>query len=182
MSDSNRTYLRQLLVERYGAFVTRLKRVAGSKEGAADALHETWVRLETMTDAAPVANADAFLMTMATHIAVDRHRSEQRHVHEEEVEAALQIPDDLADPERILTARRQVDALKVILRGLTPRRRAILLAARVDGQLNRDIAERYGISLRLVERELSVAMKYCSARMEEMADPFEGNTTGRRKF
>lgn len=182
MSESNRTYLRTLLIARYGAFVMRLKRVAGSKEGAADALHETWLRLETMTDAVPVANADAFLMTMATHIAVDRHRSEQRHAHAEEIDEVLQIPDDLADPERILIARRQVEALKVILRGLTPRRRAILLAARFDGQLNREIAERFGISLRLVERELGVAMKYCSARMEEMADPYEGATTGRRKF
>ena len=66
--------------------------------------------------------------------------------------------------------------------GLTPRRRAILLAARVDGQLNREIAERFGISLRLVESELSAAMKYCLERMKDVGDPFESMTTGRRKF
>ena len=182
MSNSSRIVLRKALVERYASLVRRLERVAGSKERAADAVHETWLRLESLTEAGPVANADAYLTTMASNIAIDQHRSERRHAHEEEIDHVLSIPDDLADPERIVAARRQVEALKVVLHGLTPRRRAILLAARVDGQLNREIATRFNISLRLVERELSAAMKHCSTRMEEMGEPYEAATTGRRKF
>jgi RNA polymerase sigma-70 factor (ECF subfamily) len=69
-----------------------------------------------------------------------------------------------------------------VLRGLPPRRRAILLAARVDGLLNREIAEHFGISLRLVESELSAAMKYCLQRMQEDGDPYSGTRGGPRKF
>jgi RNA polymerase sigma-70 factor (ECF subfamily) len=57
-----------------------------------------------------------------------------------------------------------------------------LLAARVDGQLNREIAERFGISLRLVESELSTAIKYCLERMQELGDPYTGSRSGPRKF
>jgi RNA polymerase sigma-70 factor (ECF subfamily) len=135
MSDSGRAQaLRKLLVSRYSYLAKRLERVTGSKDGAADALHETWMRLESANIATPVANGDAYLLGMAN------------------------------------------------MRGLTPRRRAILLAARVDGQLNREIAEQYGISLRLVESELSAAMKYCLKRMQETGDPYAGSTAGPRKF
>ncbi|HEY3599391.1 MAG TPA: RNA polymerase sigma factor [Paraburkholderia sp.] len=183
MSDSSRAQsLRNLLVSRYSYLVKRLERVTGSRDGAADALHETWLRLESANIAAPVANGDAYILGMANNVAIDQHRSERRHVHDDDVDMLLELPDELADPERIVAARRKVEALKDILRGLTPRRRAILLAARVDGQLNREIAEHFGISLRLVESELSAAMKYCLKRMQEVGDPYAGSTAGPRKF
>ncbi|HEY4350341.1 MAG TPA: RNA polymerase sigma factor [Paraburkholderia sp.] len=184
MSDTSRAQaLRKLLVSRYSYLAKRLERVTGSKDGAADALHETWLRLESANIATPVANADAYLLGMANNVVIDQHRRERRHEHDEDdVELLLELPDELADPERIVAARRKVEVLKDILRGLTPRRRAILLAARVEGQLNREIAEEFGISLRLVESELSAAMKYCLKRMQEAGDPYAGSTAGPRKF
>lgn len=182
MSDSSRTQLKKLLVSRYAYLVRRLERVTGSKDGAADALHETWLRLDNANVAAPVANGDAYILGMASNVAIDQHRRERRHFHEDDVDALLELPDELADPERIVEARFKLEALKDILRGLTPRRRAILLAARVDGQLNREIAERFGISLRLVESELSTAIKYCLERMQELGDPYTGSRSGPRKF
>jgi RNA polymerase sigma factor (sigma-70 family) len=182
MSESNRLHLKKLLVSRYAHLVKRLERVAGSKDGAADALHETWLRLGTANVPASVANGDAYILGIASHVVVDGYRREQRYVSEEEIDQLLEVPDELSDPERIVAARLKVEALKGILRGLTPRRRAILLAARVEGQMNREISERFGISLRLVEKELGVAMQYCLERMNDMADPTEASRTGRRKF
>ncbi|PTB22436.1 RNA polymerase sigma factor [Trinickia symbiotica] len=182
MSDSTRSQLKAILASRYAYLVRRLERATGSKDGAADALHETWLRLENANVSTQVANADAYILGIANNVAIDQHRSERRHTHEDDVEALLELPDELADPERIVAARRKVEALKAVLRGLTPRRRAILLAARVDGLLNREIAERFGISLRLVESELSAAMKYCLERMHEAGDPYPDARSGPRKF
>jgi RNA polymerase sigma factor (sigma-70 family) len=182
MSDTARVNLKDLLVSRYTYLRRRLEFLVGSKDSAADALHETWLRLDTMTDEAPLANADAYLLRMATNVAIDQYRREHRQLHEGEIEELFDIPDELADPQRIVAARHEVEALKAILRGLPPRRRDILLAARIDGQLNREIAERFGISLRLVEKELSEALKYCNARMLDVDASALGNTKGRRKF
>ena len=182
MSDSPRSQLKQILAERYAYLVRRLERVTGSKERASDALHETWLRLENANVSAQVANADAYILGMANNVAIDQHRRERRHLHDDDVETLLEVPDELANPERIVAARRKVEALKEALRGLTPRRRDILLAARVDGLLNREIAERFGISLRLVESELSAAMKHCMLCMQDMGDTFPGSKGGPRKF
>jgi RNA polymerase sigma factor (sigma-70 family) len=181
MSDSTRAQLKKLLVARYASLLKRLERITGSKDNAADALHEAWLRLETMTSVAPVANADAYLIGMVTNAVTDQYRREKRHVHEEELDELFELEDELANPERILDARRKVEALRVVLMDLPPRRRAILLAARVEGELNREIAAYYGISVRMVEKELSEAMKHCIARMEELSQP-QGAPKGRRKF
>ncbi|KDB08118.1 RNA polymerase, sigma-24 subunit, ECF subfamily [Burkholderia sp. lig30] len=182
MSETTRAGLRKLLASRYAYLVRRLERVTGSKDSAADVLHETWLRLDNANVSTQVGNADAYLLGMASNVAIDQHRRERRHLHEDDADVLLELPDELADPERIVAARRKVDALKEVLRGLTPRRRAILIAARVDGLLNREIAERFGISLRLVESELSAAMKYCLQRMQEEGDSYPGSRGGPRKF
>jgi RNA polymerase sigma factor (sigma-70 family) len=182
VSESTRLLLKNLLVSRYATLRKRLEFFLGSKENAADALQETWVRLETMPHVGPVSNADAYLLRMATNLVIDQRRREHREVYldETEVQALFEIEDELADPERIVAARHRMEALIGILEGLTPRRQEILLAARVDGQLNTEIAKRMGISLRLVERELSEALKHCTMCMVEMSTP--ANAKGRRKF
>ncbi|GAB2916031.1 RNA polymerase sigma factor VreI [Paraburkholderia jirisanensis] len=182
MAESTRAYLKTLFVSRYAILCKRLERMVGSKENAADALQETWLRLEAMPDARGPAVNEAYLMRMAKNVAIDQYRREQRHLTDGEVDEMFEVQDELADPERIVAARRKVAELKVVVRGLSARQREILRAARVDGELNREIAARLGISLRLVEKELSYALQYCNARMREMAAEDVGNTKGRRKF
>jgi len=183
MSDSTLADLKNLLVARYASFRKRLEFVAGSKENAAEALHETWMRLETMIETGPVANPEGFLIRMATNLAIDRHRHERRHLHEEEIDEMFEVQDESIDVERLVASRLQLEALEEVMRDLTPRRRAILWAARVDNQLNREIAQRFKISLRLVEKELSIALKYCNECMWERSwddDRDAKRKTGRR--
>lgn len=182
MSESTRIFLRNLLVSRYETLRKRLHRQFGSEERADDALHDTWLRLETMAEVGPVKNADAYLLRMATNAVIDQRRREshEAELDETEIEELFEIEDETADPERIVAARRKVEALIAILETLPPRRRKILVAARLHGELNTQIAERMGISLRLVERELSEALKHCHVCLLDMAD--SGLRKGRRKF
>jgi RNA polymerase sigma factor (sigma-70 family) len=62
-----------------------------------------------------------------------------------------------------------VEALQQALEGLTPRRREILLASRLEGVPLREIAQRHGISQRMVEIELRRALAYCSLRLDREA-------------
>lgn len=182
MPDSTRTRLRTLLVSRYTYLRRRLESIVGSKEGAADALQETWVRLDAMSESMPVGNADAYLLRMAANVAIDQHRRDRRHLSEGEVDALFEVSDEMADPERIVSARREVDELEQVLLELPARRREILLAARVDGQLNREIADHFGISQSLVEKELRHALRYCRERMGELYGAYEAGMAGRRKY
>jgi RNA polymerase sigma factor (sigma-70 family) len=182
MSDTTRSRLKSLFTLRYAHLRRRLEYIVGSKDGAADALQETWLRLDTMSEPAAVANADAYLLRIAANVAIDQHRDEQRHLNEGEIDEMFEVQDELVDPERVVSARREVETLQDVVRTLTPRQQAILLAARVEGQLNREIAERFGISESLVEKELRLALRHCKASMRETTAFYGGDTIGRRKF
>ena len=179
--DSARTHLKTLLLARYAHLGRQLERFTGSKEDAADALQETWLRLEVMPETGLI-NGEAFLLRMANHIAVDQYRRERRHFHEEEVDEFFEFEDEPANPERIVAARRKVEALKRVMLELPPRQQEILVAARIEGELNREIAGRLVISLRLVEKELSAALTYCRKWMGEIVAASGNATRGRRKY
>jgi len=181
-----RTKLKRHLSSRYAILRWRLERVVGCKHNAADALQETWLRLEAMLPPGPgqlpVLNPDAYLLRMAANIATDAYRRDQIIVTEREREELLHIADDIGDPMRIVSARLDVQALDAALAGLSPRRRAILTAARIDGLLNAEIADRFGISVAMVKKELQAAMQHCKTCMADAEAAQRSDVSGRRKY
>jgi RNA polymerase sigma factor (sigma-70 family) len=165
MTGSSLADMRRLLLLRYDDFKARLTRRLGSSELAGEALQDTWLRLEQGDGIAAVRSHDAYLFRIAVNIARDRQRGENRRLTTTEVETLLNIADDAADPEQIVEARSDLRALQAVMAELPPRQRAILLAARLDELPRREIAKRYRISLRLVQRELQEAQDYCAARL-----------------
>ncbi|ARP96344.1 RNA polymerase sigma factor [Bordetella genomosp. 13] len=183
MNDSPRATLRLRLAARYAELRGRLERIVGSRDAAADALQETWLRLEaTAQPAGPVHNPDAYLLRMAANIATDAYRRDNALVSDSEREALMHIADEAADPARIVTARRDLAALEAALAELPARRRAMLAAARVDGLLNAEIAERFQVSVATVKKELQQGMQHCRARLADTQAVQRGSTIGRRKF
>jgi len=79
---------------------------------------------------------------------------------------AIGIADDAPDPERATLARSEMDALVQAIGELTPRRRKILLAVRLDGQSLQETATQLGVSQRLVEIELRHALDHCAYRLD----------------
>lgn len=63
-------------------------------------------------------------------------------------------PDEAADPLQRLTARRQVQALRVALRTLAPARRELVWLAHFDGLTQVQIAERTGLPVGTVKSHL----------------------------
>ena len=111
----------------------------------------------------------SYLFRMAFNIAVDHRRARARRLARTEVHSLLDIADDAPDAARTVAARLEVEALARIMAGMPLRRRSILMAARLDGVPQREIAERFGISLTLVEKELKLAQEYCAARLGRKA-------------
>ncbi|BAS00229.1 extracytoplasmic function sigma factor VreI [Blastochloris viridis] len=146
--------------------MARLTRRLGSAELAGEALQDTWIRLQTGDGIAAVRNHDAYLFRIAVNIARDSQRAENRRLTTAEVKTLLNVADNAPDPARVAEARSDLAALRAVMAELPPRQRAILLAARLDELPRREIARRYQISLRLVQRELQEAQDYCAARLK----------------
>jgi RNA polymerase sigma factor (sigma-70 family) len=166
MTETTWTTLRQLLADRYDELRKRLTRRLGSEELARETLHETWVHLHRSDAPTVVGNPAGYLLRTAFNIATDRGRKETRLARWIEIREALELADEAPSPEREAAARKDVAALEQALEDLTPRRRAILLASRLEGLTLRQIADHLGISQRLVEIELKHAVDHCAERLD----------------
>jgi RNA polymerase sigma factor (sigma-70 family) len=166
MTEMTRAGLRSLLEARYTAFREHLKRRLGSAELADEALQDTWLRLTRGGDVGVVRSPDTYLFRIALNVAADRREAEHRRLSQTEVEAALHIADEVLDPAQIVEARSEFAALERALQEISPRRRAIFIMARVEEVAHDEIARRFGISPRMVEKELRRALDHCSGRLD----------------
>jgi RNA polymerase sigma factor (sigma-70 family) len=167
MSDAGWTALQQRLLLRYHVFKKRLTKYLGSAELAGDALQDTWLRLERGGELSTVRSPDNYLYSMAVNIARNHLQAENRRLTASEIETLLNLADDAPDAARAVEARSELDALAAIIAELPERQRAILLAARIDGLHRREIARRFGVSVRFVQRELHQAHVYCVERFRK---------------
>ncbi|WP_441279281.1 RNA polymerase sigma factor [Tardiphaga sp. 172_B4_N1_3] len=159
--------LRQHLLLDYEALKVQLARRLGSVDRADDALHDAWLRLDNAAPAEPVRSPFLYLLRTAYRLALKRRLKERERVTLDDVRTALSLADDAPDPERVAMARSDIEAVRGALAELSPRRRHILLAARVEGRMLRNIAEQLGLSQRMVELELKAAVLHCGRRLEK---------------
>ena len=160
--------LRRRLVESYEELRVLLTRRLGSEDLARETLHETWLRLDRVNDAAVMRNPDAYLARVALNLATDRQRLEASRARKSDVNAVLEdIADDVPGQEEKLETRGDLAIFVDAIRELSERRRAILIAARLHEEPHQEIAERFGISRRMVQIELKYALQHCKNRLEQ---------------
>lgn len=169
MTETTWTTLRQLLVERYDELRQRLARRLGDDK-AQEMLHEIWLHLRDKSGPGAVYSPVGYLLRSAVNLAVSRERRELSRIRRFEVQPMLEIADPAPGPEREVESREQIVLLEQVLEELTPRRRTILLASRLEGIPIADIASRYGVSERLIHLELKVALEHCARRFGKKLD------------
>lgn len=180
MTETLFTALRRLLVDDYAGLKERLGRRFGSFDFASEVLHEAWLRLqraERAVSAAAVQNPKAYLYRVVLNIATDRQRAERSRLAVADVEAIRQHAQDDLDPARVAEGRLALHALSQAINALPPRRRAIFMAARLEGLPYKVIAARFGVTVRVVDRELALALEHLADVWEEGGD---GGNDGRK--
>ena len=165
--ESTTLPLLRLFMERRQELRRRLKLRLGSEELANDALQETYLRLKRMGQHSEVSsNPAGYLFRMAINAAADQRQADARYLTGTEVEDLLSVGADTLDPARIVHAKLEVAALEQAMQELSPRQRAILIAARVDDVSQEDLARRFAISVRMVGKELKKALEHCGRRLD----------------
>lgn len=172
--SNTQSALRALFLSKYESFRRRLRLRLGSEDLADDALHDAWLKLQGLSEMGSIDYPSAYLFRMAVNAAEDQRRGQARLLSVDEVEALYDMADELAgaqagdvlDPSRIAAGRAEIQELERALDELPPRRRAIVIAARVEELPHRDIALRFGISVRMVEKELRAGLQHCCAKLE----------------
>ena len=161
MTDANGA-LKDTLVERYEYLLGHLTRRLQSAELARDALHDTYLRLGRAREITAVSKPLGYLLRIAMNLARDRQRGSRRLASMAEIETALDLVDRELDPGQTAEMRSEFRAFEQALTGLAPRRRAILLASFNEDLPSREIARQFGLSTRMIDRELKLAREYCA--------------------
>ncbi|WP_457313150.1 RNA polymerase sigma factor [Sphingomonas sp. UYAg733] len=146
----------------YRTQAPRLLRFFARRSGHDDALdlvHETFERLVRRdSDSAPaVDRPEAYLSRIAGNLLRDRAKFAVRRA------AAFHVSiDDVSltgdDPHDQLEARDMINRLETAMQLLRPRTREIFMACRLDGYTYAEVAERVGMSVRGVRKEMSRAI------------------------
>jgi RNA polymerase sigma-70 factor (ECF subfamily) len=157
--------MRRHFLAYYDALRKRLKYRLGSEDLANDVLHETYLRIEQRDDELKVRNPQAYLYRTALNVAYDQHVNTPRLLNVDEIDELLLLEDETQDPARIVHARNEVNELQKVLHQLPWRQQEILIASRLEGVSHREIAQRFHISTRMVEKELKAALTVCGRRM-----------------
>lgn len=166
MTETSQAVLRRLLLDNYNDLIRRLTSRLGSRDLAQDALQETFLRVERTTEIGELKNPYTYLIRIALNIATDRRRVERRRLTTSEVDVLLTLPDQTPGPAQTAEARSEIEMLERALGEMPERRRQIFLAAWVEGAPRRDIAARFGISIRTLTLELKAAREYCAQRLD----------------
>jgi RNA polymerase sigma-70 factor (ECF subfamily) len=168
MTETTLAALRQLFLDRYDELKSRLTQRLGSADSAGDVLQDTWLRLARLEAIGAVHSPGNYLLRILLNVAENRRGAEKRYITAAEIDNLLYFADETPSPAQVAEARSDLRALSAVLAELPPRQRAILLAARLDNMPRQEIADRLGISLRLVSKELQLAHEYCVARRNRM--------------
>lgn len=171
MADSKSPgFLRALFLERYNDFRSQLKRRLGSEDLAQDAMQEAFLKVNELPAGTPVQQPAAYLFRMALNAAEDNRRRDARLLTGVEISELINIADEAADPARIVQGRSEIDVFRRALRELPERTQQMLLAARVHELPHAEIARRYGVSERVVSKELKRALDHCGRALRAQAD------------
>jgi RNA polymerase sigma-70 factor (ECF subfamily) len=165
VSGTNSSSLRAALSADYEQLAKRLARSLGSADIAREALHETFLRMERVSDAMSVRSPVDYIFRTAINVAKDRRKSDNRLLSANEIAAIVDIPDDGPNAFEIVADRAEFDEFGKALSELSERRRQVFIAAHIEQIPHDEIAKRFGINARTVAFDLQHAMEHLSQRL-----------------
>lgn len=143
------------------------RRLAQSQD-AADLAQESWSRLlRYRQDQSPGA-LRSLLFTIARNVLKNHWRWSSLHQLEQPTDfTERDVVSDGPGVERQWQARRYLQAVEAIVANMPDKRRTVFLLSRVEGLSNAEVAQRCGISVKMVEKHLAHAISECRAGVGE---------------
>jgi len=152
----------ELLADLYRSESPRLVRIISrqtrSRDDAHDLVQDAFFRLARLgREGALLERPQAYLRRIASNLLKDRAKTAARQ------SAALHVVADeeklpATDPHGLLESRDMLRRLEIAITRLRPRTREIFMAHRVEGLTYAEIAQRTGLSIKGVEKQMSKAL------------------------
>ncbi|MBK5000308.1 RNA polymerase sigma factor [Pseudomonas sp. S31] len=149
--------------EHYDDLLQFLTRRMSDRQRAADVAQETYLKLAKIDEqAVTVLHARSFIFRVASNLAIDALRREQRlAASHEDSDSAGEVACPAPAPEATLLARERLQMLDEALLQLPDNARQALLLNRVEGLTQAQIAQRLGVSESMVAKYIGQALRHC---------------------
>ena len=140
-----------------------------------DVVQECYCAIAQLSDVSHIAVPRAYLFTIARNLA-QRQRKQARVVR---LDAAQAVSDpsgesDHLSPERIASARQELQRVQAAISTLSDRARSIFVMRRMEGLAQKEIARRLGVTETIVENEASRSLR---AILKIMVEPAPEETS-----
>lgn len=168
MSDSSvpAPHLQALYSDHRGWLLGWLRRKTGCSEQAADLVQDTFLRVMTARDVASLREPRAYLTTVAKGLVVNWYQ--RQALERAYLDALATLPEPLApSPEQRLLVLEALHEIDAMLDTLPRRVRQVFLLSQIEGLKYDEIAQRFGVSLATVKRDMKQAFFRCLAVMDE---------------
>ena len=128
---------------------------------AMDLTQDTFEKYLSIEDSSKIKNIRSYLFTVAANLAKDNNRRERIYVvNADENEQQPEPETEEPGPEEWLLYSDMQDKFKDTLQSLPRKCREVFYLRRIENLSSREIAEKFGISQRMVQKHLIKAIKH----------------------
>ncbi|WP_434609966.1 RNA polymerase sigma factor [Pseudomonas sp. D2-30] len=142
-----------------------LERMVNNPSTAEDLLQETYLRVTRALSERTVDHLEPFVFQTARNLALDHLRARRIQSRALVDDVPLDIVNNVVAPqssaEDAAHAAQMLERLNVSLQSLSPRQQQIFILSRLHGHSYQDIAQRLGVSLSTVQKDLKLIMAIC---------------------
>ena len=156
--------------ENHADLLSFFRRRLAQSQDAADLAQESWSRLMRYRQGQSPASLRSLLFTIARNVLKNHWRWSSLHQLEQSTDfSELDVVSESPGVERQWQAQRCLDALEATVAGMPDKRRTVFLLSRVEGLSNAEVAQRCGISVKMVEKHLAKAIVQCRAQVGDFS-------------
>ncbi|MCB2107615.1 MAG: sigma-70 family RNA polymerase sigma factor [Rhodobacteraceae bacterium] len=138
----------------------------GDPSQAEDVYQEMFARLKAADLSQPIHNESAFLFRIAANLASDLRRGGRRREQRDGMwldatthRIGADAVAEAADPESAIDAKRRLAAVAAAVADLPPKCREVFVLHKLEGHSHAEVADRMGISRKMVEKHMSNALR-----------------------
>ncbi len=166
ISDSTCVRVADVIREHHDALIRFLRRRLSIAEDAYDIAQETYIRMMKYEGSSEIKSPSAMLYRIAVNVANDHGRAALSRLSSSHSPIDdFELESELPSAERNVTGRQDLELLLHAIEELPPKCKQVFLLSRVNGMTYPEIARHCGISVKMVEKQISRALAHCMKRV-----------------
>jgi RNA polymerase sigma factor (sigma-70 family) len=167
MSETAKQLVERLFAGNRTALLSFFRRFVREPSDARDLAQEVYLRMLRVRDTEKIQNPEGYLFTVAANLVKEQRAVQRRHglevdAADEDIQLYLS---EVSSIDNEIDHDLRVRRLREVVKQLPPKGQAAIMLQYMHGLSHNEIAERIGISPRMVKKYLAKGIAHCRLRM-----------------